>query len=229
MPNIVVLYSEDPSFFELAEARFDRRGVDVFCADKVDELAALLSRINCRVIISRSVPGGLPEPALRARLGPSPEIVVLAQPDDSPALLMSYKQAAGATVVLAPYAEPLREVMERCTTIALRHFVRLLVQVKDAGDGSATFAYCQNVSATGMLLELKRELSVGATIRISFMVPGTHGMIDVHARVVRHACSVRDCHRYGLHFTDLTDAQRERIDTLDTSSRKLGDTFALAA
>ncbi len=229
MSNTVVLYSEEPSFFEQTGTRFSRRGVEVFCAMDVKELADVLNRTSPRLVISRGAPGGLPEPALRARLGSSPHVIVCGLPSDDPILLTSYKQSSGASVVLAPYGDALAEASASVLSVATRHFVRFLVQVKDAGDGTATFAYCQNLSTTGMLVELRRPLEVNSTVRLGFLVPGTQGMIDVNAKVVRHANSLKDVHRYGVQFLDLEPGEHDRIATLGNLKAQAGGAVSAAA
>ena len=214
MPNTVVLYSEDPSFFERPDTHIARRGVDVFATMDIFELGAVISAAPVKLVISRGAPGGMPEPSLRSRLGTSPHVLILGSDADDPMTLKTYQAGIGSTVLLEPYQNRVFETTQKLLEVPIRHYVRMLVQMKGSGDSStagAGFSYCQNVSVSGMLIEAKKELVVGSTVRLSFMVPNVPGMIDVSARVVRHASSVKDAHRYGVHFLDLRPEDKEKI------------------
>jgi hypothetical protein len=215
MPNTVVLYSEDPSFFEREGTLFNRRGVEVFGAMDLDDLNRLIATLPVKLVISRGSPAGLPEPVLRTRLGTSPQLLVLGGANDDPLTLQTYERSPGSTVLIEPYGCRIVETTQTLLAIPVRHYVRMLVQLHADGGG---FGYCQNVSMTGMLIELKRQLTVGSEFPISFMLPNIPGMIRVTARVVRHASSLRDAHRYGLHFLDVSPEDHERLSQLDRTS-----------
>ncbi len=215
MQNTVVLYSEDPSFFEREDTHFNRRGVDVFGAMNLNDLNGLIAALPVKLVIARGTPAGLPEPALRTRLGTSPQLLVLGSSKDDPLTLQSYDHTPGSTVICEPYGCRIVETTQTLLAIPVRHYVRMLVQLHTEGGG---FGYCQNVSLTGMLIELKRQLTVGTEFPISFMLPNIPGMVHVTARVARHASSLRDAHRYGLHFLDVTPEGHERLTQIDRLS-----------
>lgn len=215
MPNTVVLYAEDPSFFERKDTLFNRRGVDIFGAMDLDDLNRLIGSLPVKLVISQGTPAGLSEPVLRTRLGTSPQLLVLGSAHDDPRTLQSYEHTPGSTVLLEPYGCRIVDTTQQLLAIPVRHYVRMLVQLHTDGGG---FGYCQNVSLTGMLIELKRQLTVGSEFPISFMLPNTPGMLRVTARVVRHASSLRDAHRYGLHFVDVAPEDHERLAHLDRTN-----------
>jgi hypothetical protein len=214
VPNIVVVYSESPSFFERSEVAFSRRGTEVFATQDLNEFGAIISSLPVQLAICHGIPGNLAEPALRQKLGRSPHILLLAENDVDPMVLRSYNGTPGSTVFIEPYGARALEAAQQLVAIPPRHYVRFLVQIKGGLDGPGGFGYCQNVSNTGMLLEVKRELVVDSTIRLTFLIPSSPGMVEVSARVVRHAGSLRDERRYGLHFLDLRPEDRDKIVTL---------------
>ncbi len=68
-----------------------------------------------------------------------------------------------------------------------------------------------NISATGMLLELDRVLPGEGRLRLHFYLPGEQKPMQMEAEVLR-AEFVGTTAKYGLHFADVTEEERDRIE-----------------
>ena len=87
-----------------------------------------------------------------------------------------------------------------------RHFVESLEK-----NGRFLIGRSLNISATGMLLELDRVLPGEGRVRLHFYLPGEPKAMQVTAEVLR-AEFVGITAKYGLHFVDFTEEERERIE-----------------
>lgn len=67
----------------------------------------------------------------------------------------------------------------------------------------------RNLSESGILLETRTPLPVGATAQLDLELPGERTLLRLTAEVVRHALPEQErIHGMGLRFVDLRDAQR---------------------
>lgn len=103
---------------------------------------------------------------------------------------------------------------------ALRRKVRLPCQVVDEHDFSLLASECVDLSPTGMGVRALLPSFAGASVLVSFRVPGSSLYIDVDARVTRMAWGRRRDDRWatlGLSFVNLS-----AVDRIILSSRLRG-------
>jgi len=153
----------------------------------------------------------------------SAPIVVVTGHHDAASMQKSF--AAGATFFLQKPIDRQRLMnLFRATRGRMfenrRQFVRIPLQTEVICQvGSQTFrGTSSNLSQAGILLDVACSLSVGATVRLSFRLPGREFKIDVTGVVVR----VDDKQRAGVRFTHIGDKElqlvRDLINTEDQDS-----------
>jgi CheY-like chemotaxis protein len=101
----------------------------------------------------------------------------------------------------------------RLTTIPTRRDLRTLtrIEVSLEKDGRFLIGRSLNISATGMLLELDRVLPGEGRVRLHFYLPGEPKPMQVTAEVLR-AEFVGITAKYGLHFVEFTEEERDRVE-----------------
>jgi DNA-binding response OmpR family regulator len=101
----------------------------------------------------------------------------------------------------------------RLTTIPTRRDLRTLTRIEVSLEKSGRFLIGRslNISSTGMLLELDRVLPGEGRLRLHFYLPGEQKPMQVEAEVLR-AEFVGTTAKYGLHFVEVTEDERERIE-----------------
>jgi response regulator RpfG family c-di-GMP phosphodiesterase len=101
----------------------------------------------------------------------------------------------------------------RLTTIPTRRELRTLTRIEVSLEKSGRFLIGRslNISATGMLLELDRVLPGEGKLRLHFYLPGEQTPMQIEAEVLR-AEFVGTTAKYGLHFSEVTEEERDRIE-----------------
>lgn len=217
----VLLYTQDPAFFERRDTWFNRRGVDVFCAMDMEEAAAILTLRRVDMLVSCGVPAGLAVEELRGQVPYGVPLIVLVTPEDDEDLIDDYRLASDVAVITSPYGDALMQNTAKLLSVPTRHYIRILVQLQ-IEDQAGGFGFSNNLSATGMLVETKKQLEIGTHIQLSFLLPGARQMTAVKARVVREAQSNKHgSFRYGVQFVDLPVADREHIVALTRQAHSM--------
>ncbi len=217
----VLLYTHNPAFFERRDTWFNRRGVDVFCAMDLEDAACIFTKRKVDLMLCEGPPGNVPEAAVREVVPRGVPIFVLADDSDNAELLNSYHKAIDSKVIRAPYGDAVLRLTAQALTVAVRHYIRILVQIQaGTSERSNTFGFSTNVSASGMLLETKRRLRIGDTIGVSFMLPCAPQMTACDALVVREAPSEGNTLRFGIKFIGLSVSDQEFIMSLASQSEQ---------
>jgi two-component system, OmpR family, alkaline phosphatase synthesis response regulator PhoP len=116
-------------------------------------------------------------------------------------------------VIYRPLNKPeLDEKVERLTQIPVRRQLRTItkIEVSLEKDGRFVLGRSVNISSTGMLIEVDRMLPQDGPVRIHFYLPGDPRPLQVVARILR-AEFTGTMSKYGLHFIDPGEEDRERI------------------
>ncbi len=216
MGPTILLFSQQPAFFERRDTWFNRRGVDVFCAMDIDEVATIFSVRRVDLMLSQGVPGELSEGALRKVVPAQVPIILLTEGGDDARALASYTKSETCNVLKAPFGDKVMHLTARALAVPTRHYLRILVQIQVGESAGGTFGFSNNISTTGMLLETKRKLAVGETVGLSFMLPGAPQMTATHALVVREAPAEGNTFRFGVKFIDLPANDQEFLANLRT-------------
>ncbi|PYQ61372.1 MAG: hypothetical protein DMF58_05145 [Acidobacteria bacterium] len=123
--------------------------------------------------------------------------------------------AAGANdVIYRPLQRhDLDAKINRLTTIPTRRDLRTLTRIEVSLEKNGRFLIGRslNISATGMLLELDRVLPGDGKLRLHFYLPGEPTPLQIEAEVLRSEF-VGTMAKYGLHFVEVNDEERERIE-----------------
>jgi len=123
--------------------------------------------------------------------------------------------AAGANdVIYRPLQRhDLDAKINRLTTIPTRRDLRTLTRIEVSLEKNGRFLIGRslNISATGMLLELDRVLPGDGKLRLHFYLPGEPTALQIEAEVLRSEF-VGTMAKYGLHFVEVNDEERERIE-----------------
>ncbi len=101
----------------------------------------------------------------------------------------------------------------KLTTIPTRRDLRTLTRIEVSLENNGRFLIGRslNISSTGMLLELDRVLPGDGKLRLHFYLPGEQQPMQIEAEVLR-AEFVGTMAKYGLHFLEVGEEERERID-----------------
>jgi response regulator RpfG family c-di-GMP phosphodiesterase len=101
----------------------------------------------------------------------------------------------------------------RLTTIPTRRDLRTLTRIEVSLEKNGRFLIGRslNISATGMLLELDRVLPGDGKLRLHFYLPGETAPLQIEAEVLRSEF-VGTMAKYGLHFLEVSEEERERIE-----------------
>jgi len=101
----------------------------------------------------------------------------------------------------------------RLTTIPTRRDLRTLTRIEVSLEKNGRFLIGRslNISSTGMLLELDRVLPGDGKLRLHFYLPGEQKPMQIEAEVLR-AEFVGTMAKYGLHFVEVNEEERERIE-----------------
>jgi len=122
--------------------------------------------------------------------------------------------AAGCNdVILRPFTKAqLEQKIARLTEIPVRKQLRTLTRIEVSLEKKGFFllGHSLNLCATGMLLEADHVISPEAPIRVHFYIPGDPAPLAFEAQIVR--AEFAGSHRYGLHFLQVSDNDRERIE-----------------
>lgn len=211
----VLLLAPTPAFFERRDTWFNRRGVDVFCALDLHDAASIFAMRRVDVVLAQGPPDGMDCTSARRVIPPEVPIIVLSSKGCPTALLDTYRRSAEATVVAEPYDDKIMHATARILEVPDRHYLRILVQVQGATGQAGTFGFSNNISTTGILMETRRELQIGETLQLSFLLPGAGQMTAVSALVVRQAHSGEGgTMRFGMKFIDLTESDLETITAM---------------
>lgn len=213
----VLLFADDPQFFERRDTWFNRRGVDAFGAMNASEVALIAGARNVHLLLSKGAPSGMSLEALRTILPvPTPLIILNSGPPDE---LASYIGADDVYLLEEPFQDRVMDLTAKLLTVPTRHYLRILVQLKATETGrGGTFGFSNNLSASGMLLETRAELEIGNILELSFLLPGARQMTEARAKVVREAGKSRSGSKYGVQFQGLSSHDQLVIHNLTSLS-----------
>lgn len=118
--------------------------------------------------------------------------------------------------ILEPFpADELLDKAERLTVVPQRRDLNTLARLRDARAGSGTLlGKTLNVSLNGLLVEVETSLPVGRFVEIEFFLPEDPDPLRVTGRVIRRAQELDVYHpAFGIRFEEMSDRDRDRIDT----------------
>jgi len=106
------------------------------------------------------------------------------------------------------------EVCRKLLQVESRRESRLLVYVQVQGFIQSNFFLCnsRNLSSSGILILTTKHLKMGDNVQLQITLPREKEKVKAFARVVRDAKEVDSrLNAYGLHFTEITEKDKERI------------------
>lgn len=89
--------------------------------------------------------------------------------------------------------------------------LEVLVTVVPEG-GRSHLGKTNNLSPSGMLVEVGEPLVVGERIEVKLFLPGTTKKLEFAGEVTREAARSPDRYSYGVHFVDLTPDIEEDLE-----------------
>lgn len=92
--------------------------------------------------------------------------------------------------------------------------VRIARELKDNEfkDMAIDVAKSVNISATGMLLNIKEPLEIKEIVRITFLKPNTFEFFESLARIVRIEENGDSTYKVGLNFFNLSTVEIKQLD-----------------
>jgi c-di-GMP-binding flagellar brake protein YcgR len=90
--------------------------------------------------------------------------------------------------------------------------LRVQAEVSFPSWSTLKFFYSMNISKGGMMLELRDQVPIGASLGLTLRVLNEEP-IRIEA-VVRHVSPIGERFRVGVHFTTLDEAARKSIEDL---------------
>lgn len=106
------------------------------------------------------------------------------------------------------------EVCRKLLQVESRRESRLLVYVQVQGFIQSNFFLCnsRNLSSSGILILTTKHLKMGDNVQLQITLPREKEKIKAFARVVREAQEVDSrLNAYGLHFTEISEKDKERV------------------
>ena len=212
VPTILLL-TRTPAFFEHPDVWFNRRGVDVFCARNIPEATTILKSKPVHLVICANVPPQVNSTFLRQFVPSRVPVLFLKTDSDSAKHATSFLAKDNCCVLSAPFGQRLSDHVAHLLAAPTRHYLRLLVHFQRCGSNQpVSFGFTANLSTTGLLLDTRCSASIGETLKLSFLLPGSRETTTVNGVVVRHSTTSNgDTHQYGLKFMDLPAHSRRTI------------------
>lgn len=212
MPSVLIC-APDPLTDELHRSLLWREGIERYLANRFEDALAMAvaARPNL-VVVDRDLPRALrlvedlrKEPSTRGL-----SIVVLARGDLDPDELRFIEAGANAILRL-PAGPEWDERLSRLLQVPRRRAVRMPVRLEFEGRSErpveTVWGAVLDVSLTGMRVECRAELGIGADLDFSFRLARGSEPIVGCGRVVRRASTGG----YGVEFYGLEGDGKERI------------------
>jgi hypothetical protein len=217
----VLMVSSEAAFFEKPGNAINRRGVQAFPVLDMKDGEAALEKLPVDLVIYNATNRVGDMEAVHDEISAvatsSLPVLLIAGEKDEAAVRDRFADLASLFVATYPNSSRyLLDLSNRLLSVANRKYVRVLVQarkVRAATPGAPPqthFGFSRNISETGMLLESEAHFEVGEIIILGFMLPGTGGMIEVRAEVVRSQEGGGVTY-FGMRFTDLGVGDRQAV------------------
>lgn len=219
----ILLVDNVRSVLEREKSMLDRKDFQIFTATSGEEALSLHATEKMDAIIIDLRMPGIPGDEVCRRIRQDKDLkrvsIIMAVLSDSPKELALCKEA-GANVCLQ---KPLRKddvisALAKFLDVPKRQSFRILVRVKmDAVIGGEFFiANTVDISATGLLFECERQLSIGNIVEASFFLPGDGGFhrIVANSEIVRvvPGNSGKEI-RYGVSFKEFKEGTADQINS----------------
>jgi DNA-binding response OmpR family regulator len=114
-------------------------------------------------------------------------------------------------IVSSEFNDTCRKLLQ----VESRRESRLLVYVQVQGFVQSNFFLCnsRNLSSSGILILTTKHLKLGDSVQLQITLPREKDKVKAFAKVVREAREVESrLNAYGLHFIEITERDKERIN-----------------
>jgi len=188
---------------------FKRSGITLFPASSSEEILDLHGVNRADLIITEAALSLMGGAQLCSRIRSDAElkyvsIIIIGDETENSENSLSQCKEAGANVVIRRPLEPgmLLWQASQQLVIPIRKDMRVLLRVSIKNlDGSAPFfAWSQNISLSGMLLETDRALKLGDRLTCAFNI--AHSEITLTCSVERIVTTASISNQYGVRFTN---------------------------
>lgn len=199
------------------------------------EAAAVLTARRVDLVLTEGIPAGVSPQGLREIVPYGVCVVMLCTAADPAEARAAWDGLPDLELLSPPYGDRVMSLTAKVLRVPVRHYIRVLIQMQvhqhgraplDAGKpaaGRGAFGFSNDLSASGVLIETRRELALGSQLDLSFLLPGAPGMTRAKAVVVREArCDRAGSRRYGMRFLDLGAEDRATIISLQDRVRAPG-------
>lgn len=185
----ILLVDNVKSILEREKTMLNRKDFVVFTATSGEEALELHQSKNMdAIIIDQHMPGisGL-EVCRKVRANEEMKrvsLIIALLSYDEDAVRRCVDAGANACLKKPLMKDELLETLAKFLDVPRRQSIRIIVRIKiDAKVGSDFFiANTVDVSATGLLFECDRELSIGDNVEASFFLPGKEGFKQIVTR-----------------------------------------------
>lgn len=221
----ILLVNASRYFFDEGKSLLDRKDFLVFTAPSGERALQIHKQEKVTLIVADLDMPEMGGDALCSRIREDSESrlvsFILVCPDTPEARQRG--RHCGANICLKrPFsARTLLEHVEKLLSISVRRGYRVLLRVKVKGSKDDTTFFCtsQNISATGLLIEADRMMSVGEQLSCSFFLPGS-AHITADGEVARMESTADGKHLYGIRFTVISPEQRGEVEKFIAESLK---------
>lgn len=211
----VLVCSEDDLRPELAGTIVGRQGIEVYRAQRLQDVRLLASTLGPQVIlVDRDFPEarGFIEALRKEPATQNRSLAVLARGEMDPSEMDLLEAGANAILRLPP-DDGWNERLSRLLSVPARHQARLVVRIAVDTEPECAGAIL-NLSVGGMLLATHKSLRVNDELGFRFRLPdGT--TVTGRGRVAREAAPTG----FGVEFVSVDEAGREAIGQFLRSSR----------
>ena len=215
----IIVSSDIKTSIAQQKSFFDRADVRVFTADSNEEALMIHQAEKVNLIIAQLKRLGMTSRQFCSLIRTNPELskvlLIIICANIRSEIEESSKCKADSVLTRPFDTEVLLETAQELLGISLRAALRVLLKVTVEGtiDALSFFCHSVNISATGMLIEAERDLTMGDSITCSFFLPAS-AQIIVTAEVIRIIKQSRGFAPtlYGVKFTRIDPEARRAVE-----------------
>lgn len=227
MKKILIVDDLKP-FVEQEKSILSRADVHIFTATSGTEALTIHKNVKVDLMVVDIDMPGMSGDELCSIIREDPElrdvsVLMVTRPREAD--ILRCKNCGANDYIKKPIDE--KVLIEKATTllgVPIRKAYRVFVNVSVKGEGERIkfIATSVNISTSGILIEAKKSLNVGAIVHCSFFLSGT-STISATGKVVRIIKKpTEDTYQYGIKFTSISDAARQIIGEFVKSHSAMG-------
>lgn len=214
MHKKVLIYEEGIPVIPFEDTLLLRKENEVYRTNSYEEMMNILKEKRIDLLILDDKVTGISVEDLVKSVREEPSLkdlsILLLSSSKPPSLFKGVNIALSKPIVSLEFNESCKKLLN----VEARRELRLLVYVQVQGFVRSNMFLCnsRNISASGILIMTTKTLKMGESVQLLITLPREKEKVKALAKVVREAREVStQLNAYGLHFTEISEKDRERI------------------